>query len=160
MRSKTIAGKILAVLAAVMIAGCGAAPTAIPTAVPTVNLQPTFDAIANQAVQTMIANLTLNAPTATPVTPTDTPEPTATSTPILPTETPAPTSTPTRVFIAWTHTPTPTQPAYNCTLTSAATVPSGTLKVDQEFDAKWTVKNSGLKPWVSSNTDARFVDGT
>ncbi len=157
---KSTVGKILAVMAVLILSACGIVPTATPTPSPTVDMKPTFDAIANQAVQTMIANLTLNAPTATPIPPTNTPAPTETNTPVLPTETPAPTSTPTRVFIAWTHTPTPTQPAYNCTVTGVSPSSSDTIKVDQDFDGKWTVKNSGLKTWSAENTDARYIEDT
>jgi len=157
---KSQMGKILPVfLLAAILVGCGAAPTATPTPVPTVDLKPTFDAVANQAVQTVIANLTLKAPTATPIIPTDTPAPTNTVPP-LPTNTPAPSQTPTRVFIPWTKTPTATQPAYNCTVTSVSPTTSDTITVDQDFDGKWTVKNSGVNTWSSGNTDIKYVDGT
>lgn len=160
MFSKSILGKILSVIiTAAILVGCSAAPTATPTPVPTVDLQPTLDAVANQAVQTMIAKLTLDAPTATPVIPTDTPAPTNTIPP-LPTDTPAPTQTPTRVFIPWTSTPTATQPVYNCTVTSVSPTTSDTITVDQDFDGKWTVKNSGVKPWSAGNTDIKYVEGT
>ena len=46
-----------------------AAPTTVPTAAATVDLQPTFNAIKTQAAVTIIANLTQNAPSATPVAP-------------------------------------------------------------------------------------------
>jgi hypothetical protein len=158
---KTMVGKILSVLIiAAIFAGCNVSPTATPTPAATVDQKPTFDAISTQAVQTMVANLTLNAPTATQTSlPTDTPAPTATNPP-LPTNTPVPTETPTRVFIPWTKTPTATQAVYNCTVTSVAPTTSTAIKVDQDFDAKWTVKNSGVNTWVSSNTDIRYVDGT
>lgn len=159
MYSNSIMGKILQVLIVVVLTGCSAAPSATPTAVPTIDLKPTFDAVAAQAVQTMIANLTLNAPTATPIIPTDTPAPTMTA-PVLPTDTPAPSATPTRVFIPWTKTPTATQPVYNCTVTNVSPTTKDTITVDQDFDGKWTVKNSGVKTWYSDNTDIRFVEGT
>ncbi|MBE0698788.1 MAG: hypothetical protein IH586_17860 [Anaerolineaceae bacterium] len=161
MHSKTIVGKILSILIiAAIFAGCNVAPTATPTSVATVDQKPTFDAISTQAVQTMVANLTLNAPPATQTSlPTDTPVPTATNPP-LPTNTPAPTETPTRVFIPWTKTPTATEAVYNCTVTGVTPTTSTTIKVDQDFDAKWTVKNSGVKTWSSGNTDIRYVDGT
>jgi len=144
-------------IAAVILAGCSPAPTPSPTAVPTIDPQPTFNAIATQAVQTMVADLTLNAPTATPVTPTATPAPTETP---APTNTPAPTETPTRVFIPWTATPTATQAAYACTVTGVSPTTSDTIKVDQDFDAKWSLKNTGTKTWIAGNTDIGFIDGT
>lgn len=159
MYSNSRMGKILQVLIVVVLTGCSAAPSATPTTVPTIDLQPTFDAVAAQAVQTMITNLTLNAPTATPIIPTDTPAPTMTVPP-LPSDTPAPSATPTRVFIPWTKTPTATQPVYNCTVTNVSPTTKDTITVDQDFDGKWTVKNSGVKTWYSDNTDIRFVEGT
>ncbi len=162
---KSIAWKILPkllplLLAAAVLAGCGAGPTVAPTftQAPTTDPRPTFDAIASQAAQTVIAELTVNAPpTNTPVPPTETPVP-PTATPAV-TDTPAPTSTPTRVFIPWTLTPTATQPAYGCTVTNVTPKSSDTIKVDQEFDAAWTVQNTGTQPWLAGNTDIAFVGG-
>jgi hypothetical protein len=161
MHSKPMVWKIMLgwILAAILVS-CSAAPTATPTSVPTVDPKPTFDAISTQAVQTMAANLTLNAPTATPIPPTDTPAPTATNTIPAPTNTPAPTETPTRVFIPWTKTPTATQPVYNCTVTDVSPKSSDTITVDQEFDAKWSLKNSGVNTWSADNADFRYIDGT
>lgn len=161
MYSKTLVWNFLLVLTlAAALAGCGAAPevaTPTSTTAPTVDPKPTFDAVSTQAAQTVIANLTLNAPTFTPVVPTETLAPTNTP---APTDTPAPTVTNTRVFIPWTHTPTPTQPAYGCMVTSVSPEPGATKKVDEEFDGKWTVKNTGTETWNSGNVDIKFSDGT
>jgi hypothetical protein len=150
-----LAGLVLAVL----IAGCSVAPTATstPTTAPTVDTKPTFDAVSTQAAQTVVANLTLNAPTATQVIPTATLAPSNTP---APTDTSAPTNTPTRVFIPWTQTPTPTQAAYSCTVTDLSPKSGSTLKVNEDFDGKWTVKNNGTKSWSSGNVDIRFISGT
>lgn len=152
---------ICGLLIAALLGGCGAAQTPAPTPFPTVDTRPTMDAVSTQAVQTAIANLTLMAPTATPVTPTpaatDTPQPT--ETPAI-TNTPVPSETPTRVFIPWTKTPTATQVVYGCTITSVSPNKNDTIKVDQDFDAKWTIKNNGINTWNAGNTDIRFVDGT
>jgi len=157
---KSIVWKTFLVLAAVILGSCTAAPAAVtPTQAPTVDLKPTYDAIATQAVQTMVADMTKNAPTATPVIPTDTPVPTNTIPP-LPTETPAPTQTPTRVFIAWTSTPTATQAAYACSITSVSPKSSDKIKVDQDFDGSWSLKNTGTKTWNAGNTDIHFSEGT
>jgi hypothetical protein len=160
MYSKPMVWRILGgLLLVAVLAGCGIAPTATATStpVPTVDTKPTFDAVSTQAAQTVIANLTLNAPTATPVTPTNTPAPTNTP---VPTETPAPTSTATRAFIPWTQTPTPTQAAYACTVTDVSPKSSDTIKVDQDFDGKWSLKNTGTKTWLAGNTDIRYSSGT
>lgn len=141
------------------LAGCTAAPTAAPTPtpIPTIDPRPTFNAIATQAVQTMVVDLTLNAPTATPIPPTFTP--TVTLTP-APSETPGPTVTETRVFIPWTKTPTEVPPEYTCIITAVSPQPSDTITVDQEFDAAWSIKNSGKKAWLKDNSDVKFLDGT
>lgn len=151
-------GAICCALFLLALAGCRPAPTPAPTAtpLPTIDPRPTFQAIATQAVQTAIAGLTLNAPTPTPVLPT--PTATATFTP-LPTETPGPTATETRVFIPWTKTPTQVPPEYSCAVTAVSPTATDTIKVDEEFDAKWSLKNTG-KAWSKDNTDIRFADGT
>lgn len=150
--------KLLSALVLIaVLAGCSAAPTPTPTAVPTIDTRPTFDAVSTQAAQTVVANLTLTAPTATPVTPTSTAAPTDTP---APTETPSPTGTATRVFIPWTKTPTATQAPYACSITSVSPTTSDTIKVSQDFDGKWAVKNTGSKTWVRGNTDIKFLSGT
>jgi len=159
MYSKTMVWKILSGLIVIAaLAGC-AAPTAMPTStpVPTVDPQPTFNAVSTQAVQTAMADLTLSAPTATPVTPTS--MATATNTP-APSETPTLTSTATREFIPWTKTPTPTQAAFSCAVTNVSPKSSDTVKVDADFDGSWTVKNTGTETWNAGNTDIRYSDGT
>ena len=160
---KSFAPKILAgLLACALLAGCATTtPTLAPTLTqaPTSDPRPTFDAISTQAAQTVVAELTLNAPpTDTPPPPTDTPVP-ATSTPSI-TDTPAPTQTPTRVFIPWTHTPTATQIVYGCTISEVSPKSTDTIKVDQDFDAKWTIKNAGTQTWHAGNTDISFASGT
>lgn len=153
--------KMLSVLVlTALLAGCGAPTTVVvptSTPIPTIDPLPTFNAVSTQAAQTVVAELTKNAPTATPIIPTETPAPTNTP---APTETPAPTSTATRVFIPWTQTPTATVAAYGCTVTSVSPKSSDTIKVDQDFDASWTVKNTGTQTWVSGNVDILFGSGT
>jgi hypothetical protein len=160
MYSKPMVWKILSGLVLIaVLAGCGAAPTATATSTPapTIDTKPTFDVVSTQAAQTVIANLTLTAPTATPVTPTSTP--TMTNTP-APTGTPTLTPTETRVFIPWTKTPTPTQAAYSCVVTEVLPSSSDAQKVDENFDGVWTVKNTGTQTWASGNTDIRYISGT
>ena len=163
MTAHATARKILA--AAVLAASLVSCSTA-PTPAPTVDAQPTFNAIYTQGAQTMVANLTMNAPTSTPVTPvTPTSTPTLTSTPAptstpQPSNTPGPTETPTHVYITWTFTPTPTQPAFACIITGVSPSSSDKITVDQDFDAKWSLKNSGTATWTSANSDFRFIDGT
>jgi hypothetical protein len=161
MQSKSFVWKtILGIAVLAMIASCTPSPTAVPsTQAPTVNPQPTYDAVSTQAVQTFVVDMTKNAPTATQVIPTDTPMPTNTVPP-LPTNTPVATQTPTKAFIAWTSTPTATQAAFGCSVTDVSPKSSDTIKINQDFDGKWTVKNTGTKTWSSGNTDIKYVDGT
>jgi hypothetical protein len=150
--------KLLCGLAALMVfASCSPAPTAEPTVVPTIDVKPTFDTIATQSVATAIAEMTLNAPSPTPVPPTNTPEPTATP---APSNTPEPTATATQVFIPWTKTPTATVPVFSCTVTDVSPKSTDTIKVDQDFDGRWMLKNSGTSTRSGGNIDVRYVSGT
>jgi hypothetical protein len=154
--------KILALIAVIAIlSGCSASPAATtPTTAPTQNLQPTFDQIGTQAAQTIIANLTLSAPTITPTVPTSTSSPTGT--PTL-TFTPLPpTLTPSRTYIPWTSTPiySATPVGYACSITSAAPASTVTLKKGSDFDGKWVVKNTGTQTWSKANADIKYISGT
>ena len=159
MSAKQIVWRILAVIVLVgLIAGCSS-PTATvtvpPTAAATVDLQPTFNAIKTQSAVTVIANLTKNAPTTAPATPTQTPLPTATFTP---TRAPLPPATATATFIPWTLTPT--QMAYNCIVTDYSPKSTNSVSPSGNFDATWVVKNAGSQKWLGPETDIRYVDGT
>lgn len=158
MNTRSLQGKILACLAVlVILAGC-AAPTATP--VPTVDMAPTLVALQAQAVQTVYAQMTASAPTATPVTPTST----ATNT-LVPTQTftPAPpTATPTATFRPWTLTPaySATPNTYSCKVTSVSPASNSEIKVGESFDGKWVVKNTGTKTWTTNEMDISFASGT
>ena len=156
--------KVFAFIALIaVLAACSGAPAqSTQTTGPTVDVQPTLDQIGTQAAQTIIAGMTLNAPTATPVVPTDTPMPTETATPVM-TNTPVPpTNTPTATWIPWTSTPaySPTPPGYACSVTSTSPASGASLKVNSEFDGKWVVKNTGTKAWEKSAVDIKYVSGT
>lgn len=158
MKTQSIQWKLLACLAVVVIlAGC-AAPTATP--VPTVDMAPTLAALQAQAVQTVYAQMTASAPTATPVTPTSTAtntlEPTQTFTPA------PPTATPTATFRPWTLTPaySATPADYGCKLTSVSPSSNTEFKVGESFDGKWVVKNTGTQTWTANEMDIRFASGT
>ena len=59
-----------------------------------------------------------------------------------------------------TPNPTPTPgPSVKCDV-SAASVPSRTLKLREDFDAVWTVKNNTGKTWDLSSVDYKLVSGT
>jgi Ig-like domain from next to BRCA1 gene len=177
MRSKPVLYKILAVImVATILGGCniGAAP-ATPTtapvsvpaaALPTEDVGPTLDMVRTQSAQTVVANMTLNAPTETPVTPTvvppttvpptDTPTvaptPAPTNTPLPPT----PTAVPTTIFLLWTATPAVN---YGCSLTTFSPNRFDTLKVSTAFVGSWTVTNIGNHTWEQHAVDVAFVSG-
>jgi hypothetical protein len=185
--------KIILRLAAVisivaMLTGCSTAttaPTTVPNpqatsgqvsataTVPTVDQQATLNAVGTQVAGTLIAGLTQNAPTETPVPPTATPVP-ATNTPQftatpsltntpLATNTPVPpTKAPTATFIPWTATPsrTATLSTYNCSITSVSPAATATQKVGSDFDGNWVVKNTGSLAWVHTDVDIKYLSGT
>lgn len=161
MFGKKLALQAFAVLAiASILSGCGGAT--LPPEVPTVDTQATMAIVQTQAAQTVVAGLTLNAPTATPVTPTatvtETSAPTATFTQAPPTNTPVP---PTATFIPWTLTPsnTPTS-SYKCSITEQSPTFGQTFKPKDSFDGRWVVKNTSSDTWTASNTDISYVSGT
>jgi len=178
MHAKPMPLKILAVLLiAAILAGCSlqfnvptptTAPTIAhnteenskPTTAPTEDVQPTLDMVKTQAAQTVVAELTLNAPTATPITPTST----ATATVTLgPTNTPVPpTAKPTATFIPWTATPkyTATPLGYACVITEATPKSTDQIKVSTDFDGRWVVKNTGTITWLKSGVDFKYISGT
>ncbi len=126
------------------------------TTAPTDTTAPTADQnLANtQAAQTAVANLTLNAPTATPVTPTST----FTTAPTLTqTFTPFP---PTATYIPWTSTPTATPIVYSCAVTSTTPSSANTVKVSTAFNWSWVIKNTGKYAWGQHQADIEYVSGT
>jgi hypothetical protein len=148
-------------LIAALLAGCSG-PT--PTLEPTRDQQPTFDAIQTQAVATVVANMTMNAPTATevptetPVIPTDTPVPTNTPEPII--ELPTATATRIPATLAPLNTSTPTQAALQCSIVEAAPASGAKIDKDTDFDARWKLKNTGTKAWQTESVDLKYVSGT
>jgi hypothetical protein len=171
MSSKQMGLRILAVfvLTAILV-GCAnttatvapVVPTAVSTLaqLPTSDLQSTLDLVKTQAAGTVIAGLTQNAPSDTPVLPTGTPTATATT---APTSTPLPpTAYPTATYIPWTLTPiyTATSAAYNCTITSVSPKATDTIKTGADFDGNWVAKNTGTQPWLKSDVDLKYITGT
>jgi len=136
------------------------AATITPTLAPTDTSAPTLDQnlVNTQAAQTAVANMTLNAPTATPVTPTSTsttvPTMTLTFTPL------PPTAYPTATFIPWTSTPTATPIVYSCAVTSTTPSSTDTVKVSTAFNWSWVIKNTGKWAWGQHQADIKYVSGT
>ncbi len=168
MSSKSMGMKIILVMmVAALLAGCSTAATTVaPTQGSNSDQQATLDSLRTQVAQTVIANPTLVPPTETPVletnTPTITSTPTSTITP-LPTSTPLPpTFTPTRTPVPWTATPvyTATSTAYNCTITEVTPNSATTIKVGNDFDGRWVVKNTGTETWNHGDIDYKYISGT
>jgi hypothetical protein len=175
MSSKLLALRMMAVvgLAAMLVvslAGCSPTPTVVPTTPPlptaspqpTVNPQPTYNAIQTQAAQTVIANLTQNAPTAaSPVKPTNTvAAATATNTP-LPTVAPTATSVPTLPKATATAVVAPAAAdGYGCILMGVLPRATDNIVPGGDFDAYWTVLNSGTEMWTPQEVTIRYVGGT
>jgi hypothetical protein len=149
-------------ISAAMLAGCS---SATPTLEPTLDQLPTFSAIQTQAVETVVAGMTADAPTATEV-PTEAPV-IPTETPMPPTETPEPvvilpTETATRIpaTLAPTITFTPTQAAYNCSIAEQSPASGAKFAKNADFDARWKIKNTGTSSWQKTGVDIKYISGT
>jgi len=119
---------MIVIIAAMILSACGGAATAppVPTSTP-VDLA----AFATQVAQTVIAQITEQAPTLTPT-------PLFTATPVVPTAT---------VVI-----PSPTvQKCEDSVFVSDVTIPDGTqMAVNQHFTKTWRVQNTGTCTWITT----------
>jgi len=160
---RTPAALLLLIVLVTSLVGCSS-PTPIPTLLaPTVDLQPTLNAVQTLAAQTVITNLTKNAPTAVLATATlaasSTPAATATQAPPAATNTALPpTAAPTATYVPWTLTPTVAP--YSCSITSSAPPANTSYAVNSNFDVQWVIKNTGLNKWLKPETDVRYSVGT
>jgi hypothetical protein len=139
------------VLLIAVLVGCSS-PTPIPTVTlaPTVDIQPTLDAVKTQSALTVIANLTQNAPTATPTA--------ALTSTTAATSTPQFTATQTATLLPW-WTKTPTQSVLGCEVTSSSPAQNASFNSSTDFDAKWVVKNTGSETWGQNDIDIRYSSG-
>lgn len=162
--------KIFAVMAILaLLTGCQAQSTPEPTLDP-ISIQVTTGVIQTQAASTVIADLTLNAPTATQTSeptataepPTATIPPTATEVPPTATISPSPTIVYPTFTTAPTNTPAPssTPTSYKCTVTEQSPEFGLDIKPGDDFDATWTVKNTSSDTWTSANVDLKYISGT
>jgi hypothetical protein len=146
---------------ATIMVGCASASPQ-PTTAPTVDIQPTLNAVRTQAVQTAVANLTKNAPTVAPATPTL--AATLTSTPAATNTLLPPTALPTAVIVYPTLAPTvyytPTLSTYSCSLTSVTPKATEKIAPSGNFDATWVITNTGSQTWIAKETDLRYSTGT
>jgi hypothetical protein len=166
MSSKHLVVRVMVVLAALItLVGC-ATPVKSPVE-PTADMKPTFNAIATESAQTVVADLTKNAPTGTPVVLTEAPAntiaPTDTAVPAdtaVPTFTPVPpTDTPT--LVVWTVTPRATATyGYYCTINLSQPAYGASFDKNAPFDGKWTVTNTADKTWSKGDVDFKYISGT
>jgi len=151
-------------LLGILILACVACTMTISTekTLPTVeSLSETQVYISNQmaTLETAIAQITAEAlitPTIEPtLTATPTPIPTSTFAPLATFYFP-PTSAPT-LWPTWYFTATPI--AYQCEVIDQSPNRK-TLAPNEDFDARWTVVNTGSEDWDNSCFDYRFLSGT
>jgi hypothetical protein len=167
---KTYLRTILFLGLAVALAACGTSAAA-PTQVPTVNVEPTLNAARTEAAATVSAAIA-KRPTATQPAPTSTTAATATAiptaTPVAPaatattapqpvnTATTAPTAKPTTSGVVFTLAPV----EFGCKITASTTTGDAKKAGGSDFDARWTVKNTGTSAWEKSTIDYKYNSGT
>ena len=163
---------IFALVLLVTTAACSLTNTTVPLP-PTLSaedMQATVNAAATISIQTIAANLTSTALAL----PTDTPEPSATPT-LRPSSTVAPTNTPPAATVTpiitraptRTHTPVqsptntqqPTSEGYNCTIMAVSPAADTVIGAGNDFDVRWTLKNSGSQTWDNADVDYRWYSG-
>lgn len=146
------------------LAACNFPGAATPA--PTQDAAITLDAVRTQAAQTVEAEIANRAsptspatatlaPTATEI-PSSTPAPSFTPVNTLP---PLPTATNTFIPATATITPTSTPTDYNCSITSVSPASNAQFSKREDFDGRWTVKNTGTQTWVANDVDYRYVSG-
>ncbi len=161
MSSKHFILRVAAGLAVVFIlAGCSF-QVQQPTLVPTIDIQPTLDAVKQEAAQTVVAGITASAPTEAP---TSTLAPSATT---APSSTPLPSFTPVPTLAAptlapWTNTPqaTNTPITYACTVNEQSPAFGDSFPVNAPFDGKWKVTNTSSDTWGKDAVDFKYISGT
>jgi hypothetical protein len=130
MKKHNLAVSLVACCAFLLLSACGSAATETPTSTPT---PVDVNAIATEAIQTFVVQLTQNAPTITP-------------TP-LPTDTPAASPTP----FATVALGVPTAASCANYQFISETIPDGTeMTVNQTFTKTWKVKNTGTCDWTTN----------
>ncbi len=118
-----------------------------------------------EAAETVFAQLTGTAealPTETPMPPTETPTSTQTFT-ATSTFTPVWTNTPVKSFTpVKSNTPvaTATKEGWNCEITFQLVENNHEYNANEDFDARWTIKNTGTQTWGFEDVDYRYMSGT
>jgi hypothetical protein len=143
-----------------ILTACNALGPQIPPTVDPAVVQATVDAASTQVVQTIAAQLTGTALAQPTSTPTNTLVPTQAISPTqLATNTPLPTATNTRVPVTLAPTFTATPANYTCSLVSSSPAAGAKLNINDDFDAVWVVKNTGIKNWEVGMVDLKYDSG-
>lgn len=133
--------------------------------IPTITA-PSVPTIDPNAINTIVVQTANAASTQTAVAmPTSTATATFTPTPRN-TDTPEPTATATVLFIFFTPSPIVLQPtagssskSYACQVLSVSPANGTSFATRTDFDAKWKVKNIGVKDWESNSVDYIYISG-
>ena len=140
---------LVLVMACVPTIAAPSVPTTDPNAINTIIAQ-----TANAAsTQTAVAMPTFTSTTTFTPTPrnTNTPEPTATATVLFIFYTPSPVVLP--------STSGPSSKSYACQVISVTPAIGTSFAVRTDFDAKWKVKNTGVKDWEGASVDYVYLSG-
>jgi len=124
--------------------------------------QATINAMVTQTIQAIAHGMTATAmaqPTAT-FTVTATQAPTSTSTPVATAIPILPTAANTKIPATPKPSATATPGNYACQVTAASPSAGTKVTVGADFDASWTVKNTGIKNWEVGYVDLRYESGT
>lgn len=143
---------LVLVMACVPTIAAPSVPTIDPNAINTIIAQ-----TANAAsTQTAVAMPTFTSTTTFTPTPrnTDTPEPTATATVLFLFYTPSPV-----VLPGSGNGGTPSSKSYACQVISVTPANGTSFGIRTDFDAKWKVKNIGVKDWEGSSVDYVYLSG-
>lgn len=129
------------------------APTTDPNVIGTIIVQ-TANAASTQTAVAMPTSTPTSTFTPTPRN-TDTPEPTATSTVIFLFYTPSPAI----VVTQPSGTGSASSKPYACEVISVTPANGTVLGSRTDFDAKWKVKNIGIKDWENASVDYNYLTG-
>lgn len=165
MRTKFVKTTLMLVGILILLTGCTGQAPVLPTAVPTqvIDLAATANALRTEVAGEIAAQLTSTALAM----PTNTEVPTATAIPD--TATPAPsltpsvataTAIPTIRIITVYPTFTPTVGPYQCQVTNQSIGYGMKIGRGNEFDGRWTIKNTGTKDWNAGTADLVYISGT
>jgi len=143
-----------------ILTACNALGPQVPPTIDPAVVQATVDAASTQVVLTIAAQLTGTALAQPTNTPTNTLVPTQAISPTqLPTNTPQATATNTRVPVTLAPTFTATPANYTCSLVSSSPAAGAKLNINDDFDAVWVVKNTGVKNWEIGTLDLKYDSG-